>query len=498
MNKQEKLIQIIKKNNSNITKSEKNLVKKAINFNKSIFQEKKRKTKDKYTDHSLNVAIILAEAKLDLSVIIAGILHDVLQQSNKTNLQELKNKFGEEIADLVKGITDLVQIKFKGQIAAEDIQKMFLAMAEDTRVIIIKLAERLDTMERIKHYSPKKEAVLTAKRTLEIYAPLAGLLGIWRIRWQLEDLAFEFLKPKEYKKISEKFGIAKEREREEYIKQVTKILEKEAKKHNIKCSVNGRFKHHYSIYRKIHERNYKFNEICDVFALRVIVDDISKCYKMLGIIHKLWRPKPKRIKDYIASPKSNGYQSLHTTVFGPKKNVTEFQIRTPQMDEEARYGIAAHWLYKNYQKGYIKKSKHWIEGLLNLQRKIPDNKEKKAFVENFRLDLFKDRIFVFTPKGGIIDLPKGATPVDFAYHVHSDIGHKCKRAMVNNRKVDLDTELKNNDLVEIITDPKKEAPNPQWLKSVKSNLAKNKIKERLKKLEKIKNNIILQKNATSQ
>ncbi len=486
----QELIKTIKKNNPKITKTEINLVKKAINFNKSIFQDRKRKTQDKYTDHSINVATTLAEMKLGLPIIIAGILHDVLEETNKTNLEEIKKKFGQEVADLVKGITDLDQIKFKGKIGAEDIQKMFLAMAEDIRVIILKLVERLDIIKRIKYYRSKKEALSIAQRTLEIYAPLAGLLGIWRIRWQLEDAAFEFLKPKDYKEISEKFGIAKEKEREEYIKHVSQILKRRAKKHGIKCTITGRFKHYFSIYRKIHERNYKFNEICDVFALRVVVDDIPTCYKMMGIIHKLWKPKSKRIKDYIAAPKSNGYQSLHTSVFGPKKFVTELQIRTPQMDEEARYGIAAHWFYKNSNQGYLKLGKDWIEGFLSLQRKSKGGK-KSLTLENLKIDLFKDRVFVFTPKGDIIDLPKGATPVDFAYAVHTEVGHRCKQSIVNNRKIDLNTELKNNDVVEIIINPRQESPNPRWLEFIKSDLAKNRIKEKIRKLEKVKEHDIL-------
>jgi len=355
---------------------------------------------------------------------------------------------------------------------------MFLAMARDVRVILIKFADRLHNLRTLDALPPEKRLRI-ARETLEIYAPIAGLLGIWRLKWQLEDLCFKYLYPEEFKKIEYKYEVEKKVEQNQYIKTIKNILEKKLKNEKIDLKIEGRFKHLYSIFQKMQSKDRKFNEIYDVFALRVIVTSVSDCYKILGIIHSLWKPKIKRFKDYISVPKPNGYRSLHTTVFGPEGKATEFQIRTEEMHEEALYGIAAHWHYKTASdKEKNTKNPDWIKEILNIQRETEDTNE---FIKKIKFDIFKDYIFVFSPAGDVFELPEKSTPIDFAYIVHTDIGNKTVGALVNDKITTLDHALKNGDLVEIIIEKNRKGPNKDWLKFVKTNRAKNKIRQYAKK-----------------
>ncbi|MFH1583101.1 MAG: TGS domain-containing protein, partial [Candidatus Falkowbacteria bacterium] len=355
---------------------------------------------------------------------------------------------------------------------------MFLAMAQNLRVILIKFADRLHNLRTLESL-PLEKRQRIARETLEIYAPIAGLLGVWRLKWQMEDICFKYLYPEEYKKLAYKYEVEKKLEHNQYIQKTKNMLGAKLKEAKIPFQISSRFKHLYSIYLKLQKKDRKFDEIYDVFALRIVVPNIADCYKTLGIIHSLWRPNPGRFKDYIAVPKPNGYQALHTTVYGPEGKSTEFQIRTKEMDDGAKYGIAAHWSYK-IDGGRINDSKKqpaWVKEVLNIQKETEDTSD---FIKQIKFDVFHDRIFVFTPKGDIFDLPEGATPIDFAYYVHSDIGNQAVGAMVNDKMATLDMELKNGDLVEIITEKKRKGPNRDWLKFVKTATARSKIKQNLK------------------
>jgi GTP pyrophosphokinase len=341
---------------------------------------------------------------------------------------------------------------------------------------LIKFADRLHNLWTLNSLPPKKRLRI-AQETLKIYAPIAGLLGMWRLRWQLEDECFRYIDPENYNKIKKYYEIEQKYEREQYIEKIRQIVLAEAKKQKINCEINGRFKHIYSIFRKMQEKGKQFNEIYDVFALRVIVETIPDCYKMLGIIHGLWRPQKDRFKDYIAVPKPNGYRSLHTSVFGPGGKLTEFQIRTQEMNEEALYGIAAYWCYKEKGPAKFKTKSEWIDDLLELQKQY---KNADDYIKNFQFDILDDRIFVFTPKGDVIDLPKDATPVDFAYHVHTEIGNKCVGALVNDKMAPLETKLKSGDIIQIVTEKNRPGPNLDWLKFVKTSMARSKIKQAAK------------------
>ncbi len=349
-------------------------------------------------------------------------------------------------------------------------------MAKDVRVIFIKFADRLHNLRTLE-YLPDIKRQSIANETLDIYVPIADLLGIWHLKWQMEDLCFKYLHPAEYQELSQKYQVDKKLELNQYIKRMTKELGQALDKLNIPHEINGRFKHLYSIWQKMQDKNRKFNEIYDVFALRVIVPDIDSCYRTLGVIHNLWRPNMSRFKDYIALPKPNGYQSLHTTVFGPEGKATEFQIRTPEIHERAQYGMAAYWSYKKY--GSKRPAPHvgWIQEILNAQKNSPDT---KTFIQQLRLDIFNDRLFVLSPKGDVYELPAGSTPIDFAYAVHTDIGNKAKGVLINNKIGQLDELLHNNDIVEIIIDKQQTAPDPAWLKFVKTTKAKNSIRQYLK------------------
>ncbi|MCK5416305.1 bifunctional (p)ppGpp synthetase/guanosine-3',5'-bis(diphosphate) 3'-pyrophosphohydrolase [Candidatus Parcubacteria bacterium] len=480
--------QIINKVKENEPDCDIGLVELAYHYADEAHRGQKRRTGDPYIVHSLHTAYLLAQIKADLNTVIAGILHDVPEDTDRT-LDDIKKEFGEEIATLVEGITKLSKIKYRGiERYRESLRKMFLFMAQDLRVILIKFCDRLHNLRTLDAL-PEKKRIRIAQETMEIYAPIAGLLGVWRLKWQMEDICLKYLHPKEYKDIEYKYEVEKKTERTQYIQRVKNALDTQLLKAGINYKVEGRFKHLYSIYKKMQKKDRKFDEIYDVFALRIIVPSISDCYKTLGIIHALWRPKQDRIKDYIAVPKPNGYRSLHTTVYCIDNKATEFQIRTMEMHEESLYGIAAHWYYKQKQ-GIGRQniqSPRWIDEILNIQKEAKNTNE---FINDIKLNIFKGRIFVFTPKGDVFDLPEGSTAVDFAYSVHTEIGDKTTGALVNNQMTPLDRILKNGDSVEIITNKNRKAPNKDWLKFVKTHRAKEKIKQahknsRLEQIRKI-------------
>jgi len=460
------------------------LIKKAYDFASSAHGEQTRKSGELYIQHPLHTAFILAQIKSDLPTILAGLLHDVPEDTS-TTLDDIRETFGEEVAHLVEGITKLSKIRYRGiQRYRESLRKMFLAMAEDLRVILIKFADRLHNLRTL-DVLPKEKQKRIAQETLEIYAPIAGLLGIWSLRWQMEDICFKYLYPEEYKQLEYKYEIEKKVELKKYIEKLRHIVSEKLTEEQIPHHIDGRFKHLYSIWQKMQQKHRKFDEIHDVFALRVIVNTLPDCYKALGIIHSIWKPNYTRFKDYIAVPKPNGYRSIHTTVFGPEGKPTEFQIRTKQMHEEALYGISAHWHYKQKRGGDSEKTPRWVQEILEIQREATSSQQ---FLKEVKLDIFRDRIFVFTPKGDVHDLPGNASPVDFAYSIHTDVGNKCVSARINGRLAALETPLKNGDMVEIVTDQNRAGPNYDWLGFVKTRRARDKIKQyaRRSRLETIK------------
>jgi len=466
--------QIINKVKENNPRADETMIRLAFEFAEKAHHQQLRKSGEPYIQHSLHTALILAQIKADEETVMAGLLHDV-PEDTEIELKDIEKNFGKEIAGLVEGITKLSKIKFRGvERYIESLRKMFLAMARDLRVILIKFADRLHNLRTLDAL-PEKKRERIAHETLEIYAPIAGLLGIWRLKWQMEDLCFKHLFPEEYRKLEYKYEVEKKVERNRYIQKVKNILGGKLSAAQIKFEIEGRFKHLYSIYQKMQKKDRKFDEIYDVFALRVIVNNIPDCYRVLGIIHSLWKPKASRFKDYIAVSKPNGYRSLHTTVFGPEGKATEFQIRTKEMNDEALYGISAHWYYKqksgsNYEDDH--KQPKWVKEILRIQREAANSQD---FVKRVKFDVFANRIFIFTPKGDVFDLPEGSTPVDLAYAVHTDVGHFTTSALVNDKIAALNQSLKNGDLVEIITDKKRKGPNRDWLKFVKTQRAREKI-----------------------
>lgn len=468
------LLETIKKNNlKNALKINLDMIVLAYEYAEEAHKGQKRMSGDPYINHPLNTAITLAKIKADMPTILAGLLHDVPEDTEKT-LSDIKKNFGSEVAFLVKGITKLSKVKYRGMDRyIENLKKMFIAAAQDSRVMIIKFADRLHNLKTIK-YLPKHKQKRIIEETFKIYAPIAGVLGVWHLRWQLEDLCFEFLDPKNFNKIKEKYESGQQGERDALIKKINKNVAEEAKKNGIKFYIEGRFKHIYSVWLKMQNKNKKFNEIYDVFAMRIIVNSIPDCYKMLGIIHTLYYPKKYRFKDFVSMPKPNGYRSLHTTVFGPEGKLIEFQIRTQQMHEEALYGVAAHWRYKDT----ISAKSSWIDDILKIQKDSSDNKD---FMKKLEFNIFSDRIFVFTPRGDVIDLPKRASAVDFAYHVHSEIGNRCVGVIINEKIEPVSTILKSGDLVEIIIDKNRKGPSIDWLKFVKTQSAKEHIKRHAKR-----------------
>lgn len=478
--------QIINKVKDNYPTADTEILKFAYEFAEKAHHGQKRKTGEAYIEHCLQTAYLLAQIKADITTVTAGILHDVPEDTDKT-IEEIHEYFGDEVAFLVEGITKLSKIKYRGaERYRESLRKMFLAMANDLRVILIKFCDRLHNLRTLDGLAPEKRLRI-AQETMEIYAPIAGLLGVWRLKWQMEDICFKYLHPEQFKELEYEYEVEKRTERNQFIQRVKNALGAKLKENGISHDIEGRFKHLYSIHRKMTTKGKKFDEIYDVFALRVITIEISDCYKTMGVIHSLWKPMPERIKDYIAVPKPNGYRSLHTTVYGPDNKITEFQIRTMEMHEESLYGIAAHWHYKKMRGDEASHTKQpgWMKELMEIQK---ESKTSAEFVNELKLNVFHNRIFVFTPKGDVIDLPENATPIDFAYKVHSEIGNRATASLVNNKMAPLDQQLKNGDMIEIITDKNRKVPNRDWINTVKTRGAREKIKQatNISSLEKIK------------
>ena len=481
----EVLIQKIKENCTNV---DLDVVNKAFNLAFEAHKEQKRESGEPYIIHPIDVAVILAELGMDTSTIVAGLLHDVIEDTDYT-YEDIKNIFNEEIANLVGGVTKITKMEYKSkeEQQADNFRKMLLAMANDIRVIIIKLADRLHNMRTLK-YMPKEKQKRISKETLDIYAPIAHRLGISKVKWELEDLCFRYLHEEEYYDLVNQ--IAEKRvERETYISKIIEDLYGKLEEAGIDSDIDGRPKHFYSIYRKMVTKNKSIEQIFDLTAIRILVNSVKDCYEVLGIVHTIYKPIPGRFKDYIAMPKPNMYQSLHTTVIGPQGKTFEIQIRTFEMHKTAEYGIAAHWKYKegdtsdNKEKSFENKLA-WLRDMLEWQKETSDAQE---FMEGFKINLFTDEIFLFTPKGVVIDLPNGATPIDFAYRIHTDIGNKCVGAKVNGKIVPLDYKLKTGQIVEILTSNNSKGPNMDWLNIAKSNQAKSKIRSWFKKAKKEEN-----------
>ncbi|MEO8139272.1 MAG: RelA/SpoT family protein, partial [Gemmatimonadota bacterium] len=449
-------------------------IDRALRFSASAHRGQKRLSGEDFIQHSIAVARTLVEQLLDTTSIVAALLHDVVEDSD-IRTEDIAREFGVEVAGIVDGLTKISSLTFRStaEQQVENYRKLLLSIAKDARVIIIKLADRLHNMRTLDPMPPEKQLRI-ATETREIYAPLAHRFGMAGIKAELEDLAFKYLEAEDYKTLIQAI-VAKKAEREQMILKLQVPLEHELKMAGITWyEVTGRPKHLWSIYQKMKRRNKPFDEIYDLMAVRVIVKSVQECYHVLGIIHHNWTPLQERIKDYIASPKSNAYQSLHTTIFGPGGHLFEVQIRTQEMHTTAEYGIAAHWLYKSDAKkdGDIEAHFGWFRQLLELQQ---DTHTAEEFLEFLKVDLFQDEIFVFTPKGDVKQLPKGATPIDFAFMVHSDVGMRCQGAKVNGRIAPLHRELKNGDTVEVFTGPSPR-PSRDWLAHVKTARARHKIK----------------------
>ena len=489
--KDAKIQNIIKTMKLNNKKSNSHLILKAYNYARSNHKDQKRLSGEEYIIHPLEVANILANLKMDDATICAALLHDVVEDTDITK-EDIVREFGEEIAEMVEGVTKLGKIKYVTieEQQVENYRKMFLAMGKDIRVILIKLADRLHNMRTLS-YLRRDRQIANAKETMELYAPLANRLGIYSLKWELEDLAFKYLQPEEYKELI--LGIEKKREeRLEFIDKIMEEIKQALKKAKITAEMTGRAKHLYSIYRKMQRDNITLDQIYDLFALRIIVNSVKDCYAALGVVHDLYTPMPGRFKDYIAVPKPNMYQSIHTTLLGPKGTPFEVQIRTWDMHQVAEFGIAAHWAYKEANNNRNKKSNvvvtddklAWLRESLEWQKEMQDPDE---FLKTLKTELFEDEVYVFTPKGAIKSLPRGATPIDFAYSIHAEVGHKMVGCKINSKMMPIITPLKSGDIVEIITSDTSKGPSRDWIKIVKSTSAKNKIQQWFKKAEREEN-----------
>ena len=462
------------------------MIEKAYKVASEAHKDQKRKSGEPYIIHPLCVAIILADLELDKETIVAGLLHDAVEDTWMT-YEEVEKEFGSEVALLVDGVTKLGQLSYskdKVEVQAENLRKMFLAMAKDIRVILIKLADRLHNMRTLQYMRPEKQQE-KARETMDIYAPIAMRLGISKIKVELDDLSLKYLKPDVYYDLVHKVALRKS-EREQFVGAIVKEVKKHMDDANIKAQVDGRVKHFFSIYKKMVNQDKTIDQIYDLFAVRILVDTVKDCYAALGVIHEMYKPIPGRFKDYIAMPKPNMYQSLHTTLIGPNGQPFEIQIRTYEMHRTAEYGIAAHWKYKESSDGKAPVGKseeeklNWLRQILEWQRDMSDNKEFMSLLKN-DLDLFADSVYCFTPQGDVKTLPSGSTPVDFPYSVHSAVGNKMVGARVNGKLVPIEYEIKNGDRIEIITSQNSQGPSRDWLKLVKSTQAKNKINQWFKK-----------------
>lgn len=423
-----------------------------------------------FISHPLAVAYKLAEMGFNLNMVVAGLLHDVIEDSEKFFIEDLRREFGDDITGLVDGVTKLKKIRYQGvERYVENMRKMFLAMASDVRVVFIKFADRLHNLQTL-YARPLHKQERVARETLEIYAPIANRLGMGEIKGDLEDLSFKYLFPKEHDWVQQIID-TKVREKGAQISRIIEETNEALKAADLPpAQIHGRVKRLFSLYKKLQKHNNDINRIYDLIAVRVIVNDVEDCYAALGLIHQRWHPMPNRIKDYIAQPKPNGYQSLHTTVFYEKGEVAEFQIRTQEMHELSEYGVAAHWMYKETGRT-PPKNLRWMEDLVAIQKELASKKDFLEQMELLKIDTFKDRIFVFTPQGDVIDLPEGATPVDFAFAVHTDVGNKCVAVEINGQIANLDATLNSGDVAEIIIDKNRRGPNPDWLKFVKTHHA---------------------------
>ncbi|MBI2552014.1 bifunctional (p)ppGpp synthetase/guanosine-3',5'-bis(diphosphate) 3'-pyrophosphohydrolase [Candidatus Uhrbacteria bacterium] len=460
-------------------------VERAYEFAKEAHAGQFRTSGGPHIDHAMGTGKLLASWRMPDHIVVAGILHDITEDTPYT-LKDLETRFGRDVADIVEGETKISALKYRGRERyAENLRKMFLAIAQDVRVVIVKCADRIDNLKTL-NFFPENKQKRIAFETMEIYAPIASRLGMGLIRGELEDLSFKYIYPEEYEWA---LGLLVERvpKKEEYLDHLKGIIADDLKKNQVNpISIHGRVKHLYSLYKKLLKRDRDIEKIYDLVALRLIVPAVQDCYTVLGVIHQRWTPLKGRIKDYIAQPKPNGYQSLHTTVFCEDGEIVEFQIRTQEMHEEAEFGIAAHWFYaergktsENAQK--INHHLKWLKELVEIQKNIQDHTNFLKALESLKIDFFRDRIFVFTPKGDVIDLPEGATPIDYAYAIHTEVGNHCSGATINEQAVSLKTTLQSGDVVEITTDKNRKGPAADWLELVKTAHARSKIKENLKK-----------------
>ena len=470
------LVDAVYKNNPN---ADIEFLEEVYRFAEDLHKDQYRKSGEAYIIHPLSVAIILAELGMDETAVAAGLLHDVVEDTS-CKRSGIADHFGEDVAFIVNGVTKLSKLECnsKEERQLESYRKMFLSMAEDVRVVMIKLADRLHNMRTLRFQKEEKQRAI-AQETLEIYAPIANRLGISKVKWELEDLCLRYLEPEAFYDLVERISMKRD-EREEYIQNIIGQMTKELDKVEIKAEISGRPKHFFSIYNKMKKQNKDLDELYDLIAVRLLVDSVKDCYAALGIVHTLWRPIPMRFKDYIAMPKPNMYQSLHTTVIGPNGDPFEIQIRTYEMHHTAEYGIAAHWIYKESGGSEISKDNSqlsWLEQIKEMQNEASDSKD---FLSSLKIDLFSDTVFVFSPKGEVYELPQGSGPLDFAYKVHSGVGNSCMGAKVNKKIVPLDYQLKNGDIVEILTS-KQAKPSLDWVNLCKTSQARNKIRQWFKK-----------------